>query len=70
MQFEALRQNPRLAVRRALIFLGLDPDELPAETPFPVLNGATEPYPTLDSGLAQLCRQTLLAEAHQLWGHL
>jgi hypothetical protein len=70
LHFEDLRRNPGQATRRALAFLGLDPEELPAQTCFPVLNGAPEPYPPLDSGLAQLCRQTLLAGAHQLWGRL
>lgn len=70
LHFEDLRRNPGQATRRALAFLDLDPDELPAQTSFPVLNRAPEPYPPLDSGLAQLCRQTLLAGAHQLWGRL
>lgn len=70
LQFEDLRRNPGHATRRALAFLGLDPEELPAHARFPVLNRASEPYPALDPGLAQLCRQTLLAGAHRLWGHL
>ena len=70
LQFEDLCRNPDLATRRALAFLGLDPDELPDHATFPVLNRASEPYPPLDPGLAQLCRQTLLAGAHRLWGHL
>ena len=70
LHFEDLRRNPGQTTRRALAFLGLDPEELPAQTRFPVLNGAPEPYPPLDSGLAQLCRQTLLAGAHELWGQL
>jgi len=70
LHFEDLRRNPGQTTRRALAFLGLDPEELPAQTRFPVLNGTPEPYPPLDSGLAQLCRQTLLAGAHELWGHL
>jgi hypothetical protein len=70
LRFEDLSRNPGQATRRALAFLGLDPDDLPAQTTFPVLNRASEPYPPLDPGLAQLCRQTLLAGAHQLWGRL
>ncbi len=70
LRFEDLRREPRQLTRLALAFLGLDPDELPTHTPFPVLNSAPDPYPKLDPGLAQLCRRTLLSGAHQLWGRI
>ena len=70
LRFEDLRRNPRQVTRRTLAFLGLNPDDLPTDSRFPVLNSAPDPYPRLDSGLSQHCRQTLLAGAHQLWGQI
>ncbi len=69
LRFEDLRRDPRRICERVLTFLDLDPQWLRLRE-FAVHNPAPDPYPPLDPGLAQACRQGLLAEALALWGQL
>ena len=70
LRFEDLCLDPLAVTRRALAFLGVDPDLLPATTPFPRLNPAPHPYAGVPPAQAQRLRHTLLHGAHRLWSRL
>jgi len=69
LRFEDLRLDPRQVCERVLTFLDLDPERW-SPCDYSIHNPAPEPYPRLDPGLAQACRQGVLAEALALWAAL
>lgn len=70
LRFEDLCLDPLTVTRRALAFLGVDPQRLTTGTPFSRLNAAPQPYPGVSPAQAQRLRHTLLRRALRVWSRL
>ncbi|PSI00145.1 sulfotransferase, partial [Synechococcus lacustris] len=67
LRFEDIVLNPLLASQKVALHLGVNPDLLCPKLALAKLNAAPATYLALNPGLAERCRETLLAADCDLW---